>query len=534
MKKIILLIVIALVFAALIPNPFQQEVGNSFSAYFLYVIGFVIQNYFIFFLGAIVLILIFFRNVRFDRNYSLKKNYFLSTFQFINLLIIAFFLSYVILLFIAFIQLNIFSILININPKILGIVNDKKAVISTIKRNNYPPKIVTGKDEQNSELTKIAGAIAGTGSFYGYYILPSIPGIFVLPIKNFNSSLLLIDNNLIITRLNSVDLQDISPILSYLLVRQYFPDRRIRAYPKISIMNKAEYQKHRTNEFKQGLVTINDDIGKYKALTSSDSASIEEDNSKLAYNKSLVDKSTSEYKKCLGDGNLSLAYCKNLLSSLRKSQLGEEEIADLNGKLESDQNKLKEDGEYRKFYEGLVTNVRLAERSIPQEFGAFTPPEAISVAFNTSDASHTIADYLETLVHEYLHYSSYIADNKKLTDSFFEEGLTEYFARQVIKDNLNVSTNLGYPVSAKIFGQMTNRILERDIADIYFSKDQSGLEKLLDRVYGDNFYKESRMQFLNLQYASSNEQTLIFANEIMKKIGGDALKAKDLLSTHVK
>jgi hypothetical protein len=534
MKKIIILIIIVLIFASLIPGQFQPGIGNSLSAYFLYTFAFVVQNYFIFFLGGIVLILIFFRNVRFDRNYSLKKNYLLSAFQLINLLVISFFLSYIALLFVAFIQLNIFAILININPKILGIVTDKKTVISTIKKNNYPPKIVTGSDERNIELTKIAGAITGTNSLYGYYILPSVPGFFVLPIKNSGSSLLLIDNTLIITRLNSGDLQNISPIVSYLLIQQYFPDRKIRAYPKISIMNKAQYQKHRTDEFREGLATINENIEKYKILAASDSAFIREDNAMLSYNKSLVDKSISEYKTCLADGDYSLIYCKDLLSTLRKSQLGDKEIAGLNNKLESDRNRLKEDEEYQKFYEGLVNNLHLAEGSIPQEFGAFTPPDTISVAFNTSDSSHTIADYLETLVHEYLHYASYITDNQRLTDSFFEEGLTEYFARQVIKDNLNVSTNLGYPVSAKIFGQMTNRILERDIADAYFSKDQNGLEKLLDRVYGDNFYKDSRIQFLNLQYSSSKERTLLFANEIMKKIGGDPLKEKDLLSTHVK
>jgi hypothetical protein len=78
---------------------------------------------------------------------------------------------------------------------------------------------------------------------------------------------------------------------------------------------------------------------------------------------------------------------------------------------------------------------------------------------------------------------------------------------------------------------MTKRISESELADIYFSKSQDKLEQLLDRVYGENFYKNTRIEFLNLQYASSPDLALKIANEIMKKIGGNPLKEKDLLST---
>jgi hypothetical protein len=530
MKKIIFIIIFVFVFAALINSPLQQRAVNSLSAYFLYLIDFIVQNYFTFILGVIVLIVIFFRHVRFDSNYSLGKNYFLSLFQLINILFIAFFASYVILLFIAFAQLNIFSILININPKILGIVDNKNTVVSTLKKNNYPPKIVTSNDEQNTELTKIAGTFSGTNSFYGYYILPSIPGFLVLPTKYPASSLLLIDNTLIIIRLNPNDLQEISPTISNLLVQQYFSQRNIKKYPKITIMNKTEYQKYRKSQFEADLVTVDRETGKYKAQIASISASILDDKNMISYDKSLIDKSTLEYKKCLANGDFSLVFCKDLLSKSGKSKL-ESEIENLSIKLLSDQNKLKESQKYYDFYIALGKQVQLIEGTIPEEFGAFTPKDAIGLAFNMADSSHTVADYLETLAHEYIHYASYVSDDKKLKDSFFEEGLTEYFARQVIKDNLDVSTNLGYPVFSRIFGQMTKRILESDLADAYFSKDQTKLEKLLNRAYGDSFYKDNRLLFLNLQYATGANQILKFANEIMEKIGGDPLKKEDVFST---
>jgi hypothetical protein len=530
MKRVILLITIILVFTALIFNSQQEGISNSFFAYFSYVINSIAQNYFIYILGFIVLIIIFFHSIKFDRSYSIRKNYFLSIFQIFNVLITAFFLSYVVLLFIAFIELNIFSILININPKILSVITDKNTIVNNLKRNNHPPEIIASDNAQNSELSKIASAITGNNSFYGKYILPSIPRFLTLSIKESSFSMLLVDDTLIVSKLNPDDLQEISPSISHSLVQQYFSRREIKSYPNIAIMKKDEYQKYREKDFRKGTTKIKEEIGNYQKQIASTTQSIEEDKNKLLYNKNIIDKSTSEYKKCLANGDYSLSYCKDLLNKSGVSKL-KKEVADLNKKLLLDQGKLKDHNKYHDFYVTLEKTLKLAEGYISQEYGAFTPKDTISVAFNTEDQSHTIADYFETLTHEYLHYASYISDDKKLKDSFFEEGLTEYFARQIIKDDLNVSTNLGYPVYAKVFSQITKRIIESDLADIYFSKDQDRLERLLGRVYGDGFYKNNRILFLNIQYASNSNQVLKFANEIMKKIGGDPLSKKDLLST---
>src|SRR5438270_13136435 len=97
------------------------------------------------------------------------------------------------------------------------------------------------------------------------------------------------------------------------------------------------------------------------------------------------------------------------------------------------------------------------------------PNNSINIAFGNATSSRA-ADYLETLIHEYLHYASYIGPDKHLSDSFFEEGLTEYFARRIVEDNLHIETNLGYPAQVKIIEAMTKRIDESEFADIYFSK----------------------------------------------------------------
>ena len=74
-------------------------------------------------------------------------------------------------------------------------------------------------------------------------------------------------------------------------------------------------------------------------------------------------------------------------------------------------------------------------------------------------------------------------------------------------------------------------IPEAELSDIYFSKDQEGLERTLNRVYGDTFYEDTRFLFASLQYASNEKEVLELANAIMKKINGKSLTEEDLEST---
>jgi len=89
---------------------------------------------------------------------------------------------------------------------------------------------------------------------------------------------------------------------------------------------------------------------------------------------------------------------------------------------------------------------------------------------------------------------------------------------------------LGYPVFVKIIAEMTKLIPESELADIYFTKDQATLEKTLDRVYGDGFYRNNKILFTSFQYASSQQQLLKLGNDVMKQIGGPTLVEKDLYS----
>jgi hypothetical protein len=533
MKKIILAIATIFVFAALIPNIQPEGEADSFHAYFWYAIHFISQNYFIFILGFILLIVLFIRSVNFDKNYPHHKKFSLASFQVMNAFIVGIFLSYAILLLIAFTELNILSISTLINRNILGIISDTDAIVKTLKKTNYPPQIMAGDKGQNRELVAVARTFTGTDNFYGKYVLSSIPSFLVIPTK-FDSSVLLVDNTLIITQLNAKDLEKISPTVSYLLIQKYFLQRKIKSYPDISIMSEQEYKTFRKANFEESLQKISKEIEKYEKQKEATASSLEETKSKLTYYKNLVETSTSTrdtaYRKCLANGKSTLDSCKNILNQYKDISSQNELITALNLRVSSDESKLKEFEEYYNFYTTLGKSVKVLTENVPHELGLFLPKKTIKIVFSTTN-SHRIADYLDSLVHEYLHYASYTSDDKKLSDAFFEEGLTEYFAKQIISDDLNVSTNVGYPIFAKIITQMTKRIPESDFEEIYFTKDQNKLEGILDKVYGENFYKNTRLQFLTLQYSTNPKEALQVANDIMKKIGGEPLKEKDLFNS---
>jgi hypothetical protein len=458
----------------------------------------------------------------------------MATFQIVNAFIVGIFLSYIVLLSVALIELNILSITLNINKNALGVVSNIDTITSTLKKSSLPPQIVASDDAQNKALVAIASTIAGTDNFYGHYILSSIPGFLVFPVK-FNSSVLLVDNNLIITQLNAKDLGKISPTLSYLLVQRYFSDRRIKFYPKISIMSQKEYQAFRTESIVKGIKEVDQAIKDLEKQKKSTTLSIEQNKNQLLTLQNKVSTSNAQkestYKHCLSDGSYTLAYCKNLLNSWEDLTPQNLQINNLATKISSDESKLKEYDEYNTFYTTLEKSVKARSVNIPQELGLFTPKDSIKIVFSTTN-SHKVADYLVTLVHEYNHYASYISEQKKLSDLFFEEGLTEYFARQTIKDDLHFDTNVGYPIFVKIIDQMTKRILESDLEEIYITKDQARLEKTLDDVYGENFYKDNRLLFLTLQYTSNTKQALAIANKIMQKMGGSPIKLSDFLPSH--
>lgn len=542
MRYFISLATLVFLFASFLGTS-SLHIGNPFIAYIFYTLDFELAYFPLFFIAFCLGLFVIIRNQPLDRKDYLQQTVLISAFQvFAGFLASAFF-AFVLLLVIAIVELNIFSTIMTYNPTALGITTDTKIITHKLLTFPNPPKIIASDREPQKEVAAIAQATIGTTNFYADTILSSIPSFLVMPVKKPTSGLALIDNYLIVTAINTKDMQIISPVLGNLFVKEYFSDRPIRFYPKVSVMTDQQYSAFRKNDAKEKLAKATIEVQKMDDSISSISATIQKDKDAILANQdnqtSSLKQRDKEYNTCLSTGTYAKGsfqpkytkdYCQQILDKwniILTQQSQQEENA--NNKLSDDNQLLKNYQYYDTFFKAQKTLLAISTNNIPAELGVFEPKNNIKIVV-ASNNSHDIADYFETLVHEYLHFASY-TEGKRLDSSFFEEGLTEYFARQTIKDNLDTDTDLGYPVAVKIIEALTQRIAEADLEDIYFTKDQTGLEHKLDLVYGDNFYKDTIVLFESLQYTSDPKQALEIANTIMKRIGGKALTEKDLFST---
>jgi len=481
MVLIISLLTLLFLFSVFTVSPPTQQFQNPFFAYYAHEISFITTRAIFFIIIYLILTFLFFR-YNFDKKYSVIKIFIFSTIQTIFVAALGFFIAYVLLFFIAFVQLNMSATIINFSPKLLGVEDNENLVFKKLETTNLSPQILASDGDQKDVLRAIASATTGTTNFYGSVILPSIPNFFLFSTNALQANMLLIDNTVIITKMSPDEMQLISPLIGYRFVKNYFPTRAIKFYPKVAIMNRQEYDAYRKDDAKKKIVKIDGQIKKIDSIISSLSASM---------------------KNSPKDNTV------------------------------PNQNILNEYKYYDDYFKKQEKVLLLQSEKISHENGVFQSPDVIKLTLDTT-SPHGIADYFATVTHEYLHYASYQGAEKRFDSTFFEEGLTEYFARSAIKDALNTSTNLGYPVQVKIINQMTNLITPTEFADLYFQKDEAGLENALDRVYGDGFYQKNQVLFETLQYASDPGQTLGIANEIMKRIGGTPLTEDDLYSSYSK
>jgi hypothetical protein len=390
----------------------------------------------------------------------------------------SFLISYIVLLVIALAHVNILAFFLNLDPNTVGIQTNKQAILNELTSSDKHPVIIMHNKERGKVLPTLASVISGTEHFYGRYALTVLPQALILPTKK--TDMILLDNTLIISDIALSELQEISPFVGHFFVKSFFPTRLIKSYPHISTMERAEYLAYRKEDVSRKLVKIDEEISEIEGIVSSLSASLVADEDAVA---------TEERNE--------------LLEKYKK---------------------------YEEFYKAQRRRGESMAENMHHELGLFLPPDSIRIVFLGEDSVQpTVDEYLGAIVHEYLHYATYISEEKVFASAFFEEALTEYFARAAVRDDGNVKTNLAYPLHVAVIEQMMLLIPESEFEEIYFTKDEEGLQRALDRVYGDGFYQNNLVLFDELQYTSDFKQGLQYANEIMKRIGGEPLRESDLV-----
>lgn len=430
----------------------------------------------------------------------------------------------------------------HINSHAVGVMTDPKEILGALDNNNLPPRIVEPSEDNQSLLFEMATATTGDNTFYGRYIVPVFPHFLALPNTSLTGKIVLIDNTLYISDIASSEARSISSVVAYLLVQDSFLDTPIKSYPTIVHIDKATYLTYRQTEFAKRDQTIDLELEKFDDSIGTVSAKISEDEVVLGVStnriESLKDDREKEYRDCISEGYYednefirvnTKTDCQPIRDRWNVSIDSEEEIVDETEKrIEENNTLLTRLEETQEAYDAQKSASDIKVGHITFERGKFEPPSTIQIADDTQ-LIPTLADYYAVLVHEYLHYTSYIATEQRLKSSFFEEGLTEYFARKIIKKHLSARTNVGYPVHTKIIGEIARMIPESELWDIYVTKDNEALKRALDRVYGDGFYDANFVYFEAFSYTSDISQVISLTNHIMEEINGEPFSPEDFL-----
>lgn len=519
------------------------ENKNVIFNYLINTLGIIRENFLLFLSLTIVFsILLIYKN----KNYS-KKKILLSLTRIFIVWLVSLLMSFFMVYFLAAFDANIFGIRSRFFISSLNIEIKNEEIAKKIKDMDVPVRILGSNDKLYAELIESESIFNNHSNYYSN-ILSNLPKYFYIPFKIPNSPMFLVGNQLIIKEINKDGIQEIGPIIAKSYLDRYFSGRYIKeGQPRIEVINRQEYLKYRDNQINDAIKEIEDQIKEIEKSINITLSNIQQAKNNISTLQGYIVLNTQyrdqEYVDC--KTATSVYYGFSFTYSYTYRIYSDEQCdswkkaRDLkNIEYENSINANKEDlSYYQSQYQELKTYseqmknysefVEETKKTTPQELGLFEPDNNIKIVLESTD-NKSIADFLTTLIHEYLHYSSYSSKDRSLP-SFFEEGLTEYYSREVINSQLNIKPKLGYPLITRIIEEIANKIDAKELEAIYFNKDLDALQYLLDNKYGKNFYKDSEIYFTLIPYLS-NEEALKSANNIMYKVDGKEIKEEEIYS----
>lgn len=535
MKKAFLLSVITLIFFTfffLFLTLFHLKITSQHSIFFEYY-----ESFFRSIVGGWGLLLIAFVILSVYLFNQRIKTFFGSILIVFSILILSFNVAFFTSFLVAAAEMHLVTSKLVSDPKGSGIFFEAKTIKEKLKKTDPPPKVYGITSDLSKSIVPfyVEDQSKNKGEFYKAKVLKNIPQ-FLTPEADFpNASIALVKDNLLIKEINKEEIQLISPILGKLMVKQYIKPHYIKDEPKVSVLGRQEYLKFRDDEINKQIKKIDEALTEIKGYINTFAGRVQEDRAKIAANQSAIDDAVaqkeSKYNYCLTLADyyeIEKSYCDRvktqwdaLIAEYQKNIEGWQE------QLAYDQKQLQEYQELEPIFENYREMIASQKDLAPQELGLFEPENSIKVVLDKVSPK-AVTDFLATLTHEYLHYTSYVSEERTLPQ-FFEEGLTEYYSRKTIEKALNRKTNMGYPVLVKIIEEMAKKIPKEELERIYFTKSETDLIAVLDSAYGKDFYKDSEYYFTAISFAPPRE-SLKIANNIMFRIGGKDLKEEDLYS----
>ena len=434
-----------------------------------------------------------------------------------------------------------------IAPKVLNIHTDKNDIKQIIDKSDASFELV-GITQNPSKTFVINYPYLGKkGDYFNKNFIIAYPNFLLASSPTINHSVYLIKNTIVIKELDKDIFQTFAPTLIKKLVKKDLSPRYIKDEPDVQIISRQDYLKYREDQINKEIDEITGYINEAKKALGTIAYNIRVAKDNIATLQSYIAINTQyrddEYNRCINAtwtyygyySNYTYrlytdAYCQSQRAGRdQKNAEYQSEITTNQENLSYYQSQYNEFKGYLDQFQNYKAFIEATKELTPYELGLFEPENSIKVVLD-SVSDKDISNFLETLAHEYIHYTSYVSEERTLPQ-FFEEGITEVLARKVVTDQLHKDINLGYPVIVKVINGMTKKISIEQFEDIYFNKSADQLESLLDDTYGKNFYKDTQLYFALIPYSPPDE-ALKFANNIMFKIGEPELTEKDLYSSY--
>jgi hypothetical protein len=418
------------------------------------------------------------------------------------------------------------------------IIADTNEISKRIQSGDKIPQLVYYNYPYKKSLVLIK--LNNYKGFYGKNLVTQLPTALYEIINAQKAPLLLVNNTILITELNESALQKVSPAFGKSLVKNTFKDKNIKSNPKISLLNRQEYLKIREEQinkevkkFDDDIAIVNQELNAAYGYVAEGRQQLKEAEDFLANSESKKEAMVNECKTAgeMYEGQFYRYYTDDQCNSIRAEWATV--VSEVSGQLNEIRSTLSHNqqvvADYQEILEYLTQArdfIEATKNTTPYELGVFLPEDEIKIALDSNNPDVFNA-YLSTLVHEYLHYTSYVSEERRL-DNFFEEALTEYFARRVVKEQLNYSENVGYPIAVLLLTEMTKEIPEDKLLAVYLTKNQKELEYLLDEAYGKNFYNDSYRFLSTINYLPVDD-ALKAANTVMVRMDGKKITKESVL-----
>lgn len=475
------------------------------------------------------------------------KSKFKIVFNSILQILISFPLAIVITFLVALIYANSLLFVSSVSPNLLKLYTDKDKIKETINSSDLDFKLVGVSESPSKSFVTNFHLLGKQNTFFSSNLIYKFDNRLFINSKSVSKPIYLYKDTIFIKDLDKELIESISPTLVKKLVKKNLSPRYIKDEPDVNIISRQEYLKYREDQINKQINEVAGYIEEAKKILSNYSYQIGVAKNNISRLQGYIQLNTqyrdNEYNQCVNSTYTYYGYYSNYTYRNYTDQYCQSQKDQRNAQNAGYESEIKTNQQNLSYYQSLYGEfkgyldqfvdykvfIEMTKQQTPYELGLFEPENSVKVVLD-STGEKDISNFIVTLTHEYLHYSSYVSEERTLPQ-FFEEGLTEHFARKIVSDQLSRDTNLGYPLISKMVSEISKKVNLKELEDIYFTKSEDQLQALLDNAYGKGFYEDSSLYFALIPLSPTDE-ALKFANNIMFKIGGKTLTEDDVYSTY--